>query len=344
MSFNKEGKLRHNAKPTAKNPTWTELPPPARDLIDMEPYRSAWTNAHGYFSANVVSSRGCPYQCNWCAKPISGNKFRVRQPAEVAAEIRTLKKLHGVEHIWFGDDIFALDHRWVEKFADEMESQDGVLPFKIQSRADLMTESTVAALKRAGCTEVWMGVESGSQKILDSMDKNLLLSDIYVARERLRRADIRACYFLQFGYPGEGWNEIVETVQVVRSTQPDDIGVSLSYPLPGTRFYERVQAQLGSKRNWMNSDDLCIIFTAPYTDEFYRALRDALHAEVEMWSGRSGEASQASAQQLWLRVLEMENYSQNPNALAFSTHFEEPTQFASSTPPLVQLLAGRTES
>ncbi len=125
-----------------------------------------------------------------------------------------------------------------------------------------------------------MGVESGSQKILNAMAKGSNYPRLRTAGERLSRAGIRACFFLQFGYPGEGWNEIGETIQLVRETRPDDIGVSVSYPLPGTTFYDRVQEQLGTKRNWTDSDDLCAILTAAYTDEFYHALRDALHAEV----------------------------------------------------------------
>src|SRR6478672_1779668 len=197
--------------PAPTNPSWATLPQAARDLIDLEPYRRAWIEAHGYFSTNVVSSRGCPYQCNWCAKPISGNRFQLRAPEEVAAEIREIKTCFGVEHIWFGDDVFALDRRWVEAFARAVESHGEVVPFKIQSRADLMSDATVSALKRAGCVEIWMGVESGSQKILDAMRKGLKLSAVYAARERLASAGIRACYFLQFGYLGEGWAEIWET-------------------------------------------------------------------------------------------------------------------------------------
>ncbi len=233
--------------PAPTNPSWATLPRAARELIDFEPYRRAWIEAHGYFSTNVVSSRGCPYHCNWCAKPISGNRFQLRAPQEVAAEILELKTLFGVEHIWFGDDVFALDRHWVQEFANAVESHGEVVPFKIQSRADLMSDATVSALKRAGCAEIWMGVESGSQKILDAMKKGLKLSAVYAARERLATAGIRACYFLQFGYLGEGWAEICETVQLVRRTRPDDIGVSLSYPLPGTGFFDRVQAQLGMK-------------------------------------------------------------------------------------------------
>jgi len=296
------------ASPAPHNPSWADLPIVARELIDMEPYRTAWTAAHGHFSTNVVASRGCPFRCNWCAKPISGSRFRLREPEAVAAELHQLKTLFGVEHIWFGDDVFALDHRWVEAFATAVEAHGNPLPFKIQSRADLLSESTVEALKRAGCAEVWMGIESGSQKILDAMSKGLSLAAVHDARRRLADAGIRACFFLQFGYPGEGWPEILETIALVRETRPDDIGVSVSYPLPGTVFYERVQQQLGSKRNWNDSDDLCTIHTAAYRDDFYRALRQALHAEVANIDAQTLEP-------LWATVHALEPVSRNANVL-----------------------------
>jgi radical SAM superfamily enzyme YgiQ (UPF0313 family) len=229
----------------------------------------------------------------------------------VAAELHQLKAIFGVEHIWFGDDVFALDRRWVVAFATAVESYGEPLPFKIQSRADLLSESTVDALKRAGCAEIWMGVESGSQKILDAMNKGLSLSAVHAARRRLANAGIRACFFLQFGYPGEGWPEILETIALVRETQPDDIGVSVSYPLPGTAFYERVQQQLGSKRNWNDSDDLCTIHTATYRDDFYRALRQALHAEVAKIDGHTIDT-------LWATVHALEPVSRNANILTLS--------------------------
>jgi anaerobic magnesium-protoporphyrin IX monomethyl ester cyclase len=314
VHYTAPGKKILHAAHSPKNPSWVNLPRIARELIDMEPYRKAWTEKHGYFSTNVVSSRGCPYRCNWCAKPISGDKFHIRAPEDVAAEIRELRDVYGVEHIWFGDDVFALNRHWVEAFANAVESHSDIVPFKIQARADLMSETTVSALKRAGCVEIWMGVESGSQKILDAMGKGLRLAAIYAARERLARASIRACYFLQFGYPGEGWAEICDTVRLVRETRPDDIGVSLSYPLPGTGFFNRVQAQLGRKRNWTDSDDLCTIFTATYTDEFYHALRDALHAEVSEWHAPA--KSRRTSELLWSSVIEMEPVSLNPNVLS----------------------------
>lgn len=300
------GRVSH--KKPSRNPDWASLPIVSRGLLDLAPYRDAWKAAHGFFSTNVVASRGCPFQCNWCAKPISGSRFQLRSAAAVADELHELKTRFGVEHIWFGDDIFALDRRWVEAFADAVEALGQPLPFKIQSRADLLSAATVAALKRAGCTEVWIGVESGSEKVLAAMSKGLSVAAVHAARRHLAAAGIRACFFLQFGYPGEGWPEICQTIDLVRQTRPDDIGVSVSYPLPGTVFHERVQQQLGNKRNWTDSDDLCTIHTAAYQDKFYHALRDALHAEV------AGQP-QAVCEPLWSRVDQLELTSRNANVM-----------------------------
>jgi radical SAM superfamily enzyme YgiQ (UPF0313 family) len=318
-----EGNLVHSSAKPPRNPNWKDLTRPARELIDLEPYRKAWVSAHGYFSTNVVASRGCPYRCNWCAKPISGNKFQLRPAELVAAEICELKQVHGAEHIWFGDDIFALDLRWVKQFADAIELLDCALPLKIQSRADLMSQETVANLKRAGCAEVWMGVESGSQRVLDAMDKGLRVAEVQAARERLGDAGIRACYFLQFGYPGEYWEDIQKTIELVRKTRPDDIGVSFSYPLPGTAFFERVQEQIGAKSNWTDSDDLCLMFKAAYKDEFYLSLRNALHAEVDSWRNNGSSTGDTDWAELWEKVFALEQTSRNSEVTSFA-HFEAP--------------------
>src|SRR5262245_27854100 len=181
------------------------LPFPARDLVNMDAYRQAWTRAHGYFSLNMVSSRGCPYRCNWCAKPIYGNNYHARSPRLVAEEMRAVKTALQPDQIWFADDIFALSARWTREFADAVDALDARIPFKMQSRCDLMTRDTVDALAHAGCAEVWMGAESGSQRVLDAMDKGIRVEQVYDAVANLRRHGIRACLFLQFGYPGETW-------------------------------------------------------------------------------------------------------------------------------------------
>ena len=145
-----------------------------------------------------------------------------------------------------------------------------------------MTEKAVAGLAEAGCIEVWLGAESGSQRVLDAMDKGIRVDQILAARERLRKAGIRACFFLQFGYPGEGLDDILETVRLVRETLPDDIGVSISYPLPGTKFHEMVRAELGEKDHWDDSGDLAMMFEGTYRSPFYCRLHKLLHRDLDL--------------------------------------------------------------
>jgi anaerobic magnesium-protoporphyrin IX monomethyl ester cyclase len=270
----------HYTPPRKLRTDLDSLPLPAWHLVDIDRYRQAWLAAHGYFSLNMASSRGCPYRCNWCAKPVYGSSYHVRSPQRVAAEMLELKRRFQPDHIWFADDIFALSPRWTFEFAAEVERLNAQIPFKMQSRCDLMTRNTVSALRRAGCAEVWMGAESGSQRILDAMDKDISVEEIHAARKNLWAHGIRACLFLQFGYPGETWSDIEATIRMVREAAPDDVGISVSYPLPGTKFYQIVAAEMGPKANWNDSSDLSMMFRGEFPTELYRALADALHAEV----------------------------------------------------------------
>jgi anaerobic magnesium-protoporphyrin IX monomethyl ester cyclase len=228
----------------------------------------------------MVTTRGCPYSCNWCAKPIWGQRYNVRSPENVVAELRVLKDLMAPDHIWFADDIFGLKPGWVQRFADLVQAAGLRIPFKSLNRADLLChDDTVPALKRAGADTVWIGAESGSQKILDAMDKGTQIADIYEAARRLQAAGIKVGFFLQFGYLGETRQDIEKTIQMVRDLMPDDIGISVSYPLPGTKFYERVRSELGNKANWQDSEDLAMLYHGSYSTEFYRQLHTVIHKE-----------------------------------------------------------------
>lgn len=268
---------------TAPRPTMTDLdglPFPSWDLIDVERYRSAWTAAHGRLSWNMVTSRGCPYHCNWCAKPIFGTRYAQRTPANVAEELHRLRERVRPDHVWFADDIFGLTPWWIEEFAREVTRRDARTSFMMQSRVNLMKPKVVAALAHAGAEEVWLGVESGSQSVLDAMDKSTKLGQVRSATRELRAHGIRSGWFIQLGYLGEEWEDILRTRDLVREEQPDDIGVSVSYPLPGTRFHDTVREQLGPKQNWVDSDELAMLFRGTYHTAFYRRVRDLLHHEV----------------------------------------------------------------
>ncbi len=168
-----------------------------------------------------------------------------------------------------------------------------------------MTRDTVRDLQRAGCAEVWMGAESGSQRILDAMEKDISADEIRAACENVHAHGIRACLFLQFGYPGETWEDVQQTVAMVRAVRPDDVGISVSYPLPNTRLHELVRPRTTSKTNWTDSGDLEVMFRSTYTTNFYRLLIDAIHTEV-----RRGFHAAAD---VWESVEALEGVSRNTN-------------------------------
>lgn len=255
-----------------------ELPLPAWDLVDIQPYKETWQKKHGYFSINIATTRGCPYKCNWCAKPMYGNSYNMRSAQNVVSEMVLLKQLFHMDHIWFCDDIFGLKRSWVKEFAELVEKAGVKTPYKIQSRADLLVqEKYVIYLADSGCDEVWMGAESGSQKILDAMDKGTTVEQIKEARQLLKQYDIRVAFFLQYGYLGETIEDIRKTWNLLTETMPDDIGISVSYPLPGTPFYDKVKQDMVQKSNWTDSDDLDLMFHNTYPSAFYKKLHRYTH-------------------------------------------------------------------
>ncbi len=272
----------------------------AWDLVDMERYRAVWRQAQGHFSLNMAASRGCSFRCTWCAKPIWGNQYLQRTATSVAAEMLYLKRAFQPDHIWFADDIFGFRTDWVTEFAQEVAAGGGGIPFTIQTRADLISERMAAALAAAGCKEAWLGAESGSQRVLDAMNKGTTVADILTARQRLKAAGIRVGFFIQLGYLDEQLADIIATRDLLTHAQPDDVGVSVSYPLPGTKFYELVKEQLGAKTHWQDSNDLEMMFQGTYTSEFYRRIRDLLHDQVALQADSPARSRMERRHANWL--------------------------------------------
>lgn len=256
-----------------------ELPFPAWDLVDIDRYRQIWHTHHGHYSMNIATTRGCPYHCNWCAKPIYGQRYATRSVKSVVEEIAWLTHHFAPDHLWIVDDVFGLKPGWVEEFAALVDEKNARVPYRCLMRADQVNASVAQALAASGCRMLWMGAESGSQKVLDAMDKGLRVADIRAASRLLKAEGIDVGVFLQFGYPGETWSDIEETLQLTRDIEPADIGVSVSYPLPGTVFYDRVSRQLGAKQNWFDSSDLSTMYKATYAPEVYRRVHGLVHHE-----------------------------------------------------------------
>ncbi len=301
IAYKKDGK----ASKTPPRPVATDLdefPDPAWDLVDVPAYRAIWMRHHGHFTLNIATTRGCPYKCNWCAKPIYGNRYNTRSPKRVAAEIEMLMQQHGVDYFWMSDDIFGLQPKWVQAFSEEVQRRNLKFGYKIQSRVDLLLkEDNIDALVQSGLKQVWVGAESGSQKILDAMDKGTQVEEIYEATRILKKKGVEVCFFLQFGYLGEEQADIDKTIAMVEELMPHDIGVSVSYPLPGTKFHDKVKSMLGEKQNWTVSDDLDLMYPSTFSPAYYKRLHRLVHKRFRLRQGLLAWRSLARAQPAPLR-------------------------------------------
>ena len=282
IRFQKDGQIIQT-QPQKQIDNLDDLPDPDYDLIDIEKYRSIWKKKSGYFSLNISTTRGCPFHCNWCAKPIYGQVYHTHSAERIAKLFASLKQKYQVDHIWITDDIFGLKPGWLETFQLELEKNKVKIPYKCLSRADLIVKGNTAVhLASTGCEIVWIGAESGSQKVLDAMDKGTKVEQIYEAANLLNFNKIKIAFFLQFGYSGETYSDILLTRKMIKDLIPDDIGISVSYPLPGTKFYERIKNKLGEKQNWKHSDDLEMMFDGTYSSYFYRHLYKVVHREYRL--------------------------------------------------------------
>lgn len=305
-----ENGVLKSTKPRVNLKDLDQIPIAAWDLVDVSEYKQRWLASSGFFSINLSTTRGCPFKCNWCAKPIYGNRYNARSPENVVEELKLLSLRYQFDQVWFCDDIFGLKPGWVKRFADLVEEAGLEFKFKIQSRADLLLEeNNIADLARAGADEIWIGAESGSQKVLDAMDKGTSLEQIVEATRLMKKHKIKPCYFLQFGYPGETFEDIKLTFDLVFKQMPHDIGVSVSYPLPGTKFYENVKSELGAKSNWTDSDELLVMFKSEYPAEFYKKLQRYVHYEFrklvlkrKLIKGQGGLDGLYSMYQLFYRI------------------------------------------
>ncbi len=257
-----------------------ELPMPAWDLIDIESYKKVWASGKKEFTLNIATTRGCPYKCNWCAKPIYGNRYNSHSPEYISNQIQFLSDTYQVNKFWMCDDIFGLKPNWVQNFNQELKKRTLKIGYYIQSRADLLLkEDNIEALVKSGLEEVWIGAESGSQRILDAMDKGTTIEQIYTATKLLKEKSVRIAFFIQFGYLTERKEDIHKTIAMIKELVPDNIGVSVSYPLPGTKFYEKVKDDLRAKANWSDSDDLAMMFEGTFNSKFYKKLHRYTHKE-----------------------------------------------------------------
>ncbi len=256
-----------------------DLPFPAREKIDMQPYLETWKTHHGKSAMTVSTQRGCPYTCKWCSTAVYGQSYRRRSPEIVASELKYLKDNYQPDSIWFVDDVFTVSHKWLEGFVEEVISQDAVIPFECISRADRMNEDVVDLLKQAGCFRVWIGAESGSQRVIDLMDRRVDVNHVSDMIKLTRAKGMEAGTFIMLGYPGETEEDIIKTVNYLKDCKPDQFTITVAYPIKGTSMYNEIEEDQTVELDWMKTTDRDREFKRTYSRKYYDyALRYVVNA------------------------------------------------------------------
>ena len=265
-------------------------PWPDRERIDIDRYLKAWRDRHGRGSVSVITARGCPYHCRWCSHSVYGKTHRRRSPASVADEVAWIVKRYNPEMVWMADDVFTIHPGWIMKYAEEMRRRDLRIPFECITRADRMTPQMAETLARMGCFRVWIGSESGSQKILDAMQRGVRIDQVQTAVGLLRDQGIETGMFLMWGYDGEELSDIEATVEHVKTCRPDIFLTTVSYPIKGTPYYDDVAPKLVSIGQWTESTDRDVRVEGRHSRRFYQFADQLLKSEV---AGRLTEADAA---------------------------------------------------
>ena len=257
-----------------------QLPFPARNKINLQQYFDTWKKYHGTSVINVSTMRGCPYSCKWCSRAVYGTSYRRRSPKLVVDEIQYLKENYQFDMIWFVDDVFTINHRWLREFVTEMQERKLTVPYEIITRADRLNEDTVQLLKQSGCFRVWIGAESGSQKIIDAMDRRVKVDDVRKMIHLVKSYGIEAGTFIMLGYPGENETDIQETLHHLKTSNPDHYTITVAYPIKGTPLYAEVENLFVEDLPWHSSTDRDIDFKRTYNRRYYDHAISWIHYEM----------------------------------------------------------------
>jgi anaerobic magnesium-protoporphyrin IX monomethyl ester cyclase len=266
----------------AKIPDLDSLPWPDREAIDHGLYLAAWKTHHGASSINLITARGCPYRCNWCSHAVYGFTHRRRSPANVADEVQWIVERYAPDQVWYADDVFTISHPWLSSYAAELRKRGIHRPFETITRADrLQNEQAARELRDLGCYRIWIGSESGSQKILDAMQRGVSVAQVRKACALAQAHGIQVGMFLMWGYEGEELEDIAATVEHVKATNPDVFFTTVSYPIKGTGYFEKVRERVRSPIAWQEASDRDYQIAGRHGRDYYKLADQWLRSEVE---------------------------------------------------------------
>ncbi len=285
------------AAPRALLRSLDELPMPKRDALDLAPYLDAWRSRHGSNAVSISTMRGCPYSCRWCSRAVYGASYRRRSPKKVADEMQIIVDRYHPDSLWFVDDVFTINHRWLEELTAEVERRSLAIPYECITRADRLDERSVALLRRSGCFRVWIGAESGSQKVLDAMDRRVKVDRVREMIQLSKKHGIETGTFIMLGYPGETEADIDATIEHLKRSDPDQFTITVAYPIKGTPYYEEIRDDIVDKRPWEESTDRDLALRRPRSSIYYKLAVARVVNEVRSFqlARRAGRPSLAAA-------------------------------------------------
>ncbi len=269
IAFRQPDGLVFKTPPREKLRNIDDLPFPNRRKIDLQQYLDAWKKAHGHSAVSISTQRGCPYTCRWCSTAVYGQSYRRRSPRQVVDEIVFLQQNYDFNLIWFVDDVFTVSHKWLGEFRDELQRRAVQVRFECITRADRMSLEVIEILRSSGCFRIWIGAESGSQRIIDAMDRRVDVQQVRTMIQSTRQAGIQAGTFIMLGYPGETEADIRDTVEHLKAANPDLFTITIAYPIKGTGLYEEVQSIGTNTLQWAESTDRDIDFQRSYPRRYY---------------------------------------------------------------------------
>jgi radical SAM superfamily enzyme YgiQ (UPF0313 family) len=281
ISYLDNGELTMNT-PRTKIKDLSELPLPNRSAFPIKKYLEVWKTDHGESALNISTQRGCPYTCKWCSTAVYGQSYRRRPAKDVVEELRLLQEQYNPDTFWFVDDVFTVSHKWLEEFHAEILASGIKIKYECITRAERMNDKVIQWLKESGCFRVWIGAESGSQKVIDLMDRRVKVDLVKKMLIKTKEAGIETGTFIMVGYPGETIEDIKITAQYLVDALPDHFTITKSYPIRGTRLFDEIEENITIQPEWENSTDREIDFNRPYTDRFYHWAIRYIYNRVEV--------------------------------------------------------------
>lgn len=293
---------------TAETPARSQIarlddqPFPDREAIDMDRYVDIWRRHHGRGSVSLITARGCPYRCNWCSHAVFGYTHRRRSPENVVAEVEHIVERWAPDMLWYADDVFTIHHRWLHRYAELLAARGLNLPFETISREDRLNEDVVKTLAAMGCYRIWIGAESGSQRILDRMERRTNAARVVDMVKLLQRYGIEAGMFIMLGYDSEEIEDLEASTDLLKRALPDTFLTTVAYPIKGTAFYEKVADRVVSlSDDWATGGERMQSIAGRRSRRFYRYATRWMVNEVALHRHRTvGSSSLLGQGKAWL--------------------------------------------